>query len=149
MHNARVHNARARVPPFATPLPPLFRPSSPSTRTQSLLKRAMASIPLVADADGPPLQLLFEDEHIVVVNKPPRMQTAPVHRSAPTIASRLGYSCLTWGQRCRGALGGCMHVRPGPDSRLAGCCSYGGCCSDVWLLGLRRTWRVVRYRTCT
>ncbi|GLC65336.1 hypothetical protein PLESTF_000281900 [Pleodorina starrii] len=52
----------------------------PLPRASSLLQRAMASVPLASDAGGPPLDVVFEDEHFLAVNKPVGMHTAPIHR---------------------------------------------------------------------
>lgn len=40
----------------------------------------MAAVPLAADPSGPPLEVLYEDEHFIAVNKPPGLHTAPIHR---------------------------------------------------------------------
>lgn len=48
-------------------------------RFSSLLARAMASVPLASDADGP-LDVVYEDEQLLAVNKPVGLHTAPIHR---------------------------------------------------------------------
>ncbi len=56
------------------PSPPLPR------RAASVLQRAMASVPLASDPGGDPLDIVFEDEHFLAVNKPVGLHTAPIHR---------------------------------------------------------------------
>lgn len=43
-----------------------------------MLRLAMKAIPLRHDAE--PLDILFEDEHLIAFNKPPGVLTAPKHR---------------------------------------------------------------------
>ncbi len=43
-----------------------------------MLRLAMKAIPLRHDAE--PLEVLFEDEHLLALNKPPGALTAPKHR---------------------------------------------------------------------
>ncbi len=45
-----------------------------------MLRLAMKAIPL--RHDDVPLNVLFEDEHLLAVNKPPGVLTAPKHRYA-------------------------------------------------------------------
>jgi len=47
-------------------------------RAERLLKNAMKAVPLAADFD--PIEILYEDEYIVALNKPPHLITAPKHR---------------------------------------------------------------------
>ncbi|GLI61121.1 hypothetical protein VaNZ11_003394 [Volvox africanus] len=42
----------------------------PLTRAAAVLQRAMAAVPLASDSSGPPLDVVFEDEHFLAVNKP-------------------------------------------------------------------------------
>lgn len=48
------------------------------SRAQKLLKSAMKAIPLAADYD--PIDVIYDDEHIIGLNKPPFVITAPKHR---------------------------------------------------------------------
>lgn len=50
----------------------------PHDRTRLLMKRALKRIPLVADSD--PIDVVFEDDAMIVVNKVPFVITAPKHR---------------------------------------------------------------------
>mmetsp|Transcript_36794 Transcript_36794/g.103804 ORF Transcript_36794/g.103804 Transcript_36794/m.103804 type:complete len:455 (+) Transcript_36794:406-1770(+) len=50
----------------------------PEKRAVMLLKRAMQAVPLAVDHD--PVEVIYEDEHLVAVNKPPGVSTAPSHR---------------------------------------------------------------------
>ncbi len=43
-----------------------------------MLRLAMKAIPLRHDAE--PLEILFEDDHLLALNKPPGVLTAPKHR---------------------------------------------------------------------
>ncbi len=43
-----------------------------------MLRLAMKAIPLRHDTQ--PLDILFEDDHLIAVNKPPGLLTAPKHR---------------------------------------------------------------------
>ncbi|GIL58411.1 hypothetical protein Vafri_13545 [Volvox africanus] len=52
----------------------------PLTRAAVVLQRAMAAVPLASDPSGPPLDVVFEDEHFLAVNKPVGLHTAPIHR---------------------------------------------------------------------
>ncbi|GIL81227.1 hypothetical protein Vretifemale_10278 [Volvox reticuliferus] len=54
----------------------------PLTRTAAVLQRAMAAVPLASDPAGPPLDVIFEDDHFLAVNKPVGLHTAPIHRFA-------------------------------------------------------------------
>eukprot|EP00798_Chlamydomonas_sp_ICE-L_P029221 gene29221-5725_t len=47
-------------------------------RVAELVSRAMRAYPMVADDVG--VEVLFEDEHLIAVNKPFGVQSAPVHR---------------------------------------------------------------------
>ena len=49
-------------------------------RVRTMLRLAMKAIPL--RHDDVPLDVLFEDEHLLAVNKPPGVLTAPKHRYA-------------------------------------------------------------------
>lgn len=48
------------------------------TRADKLLKKAMKSIPLAADYE--PIEILYEDDFILALNKPAHLITAPKHR---------------------------------------------------------------------
>ncbi|GMH33855.1 hypothetical protein BSKO_01689 [Bryopsis sp. KO-2023] len=52
----------------------------PHDRARLLMKRALKRIPLVADSD--PIDVVFEDDAMIVVNKVPFIITAPKHRYA-------------------------------------------------------------------
>ncbi|KXZ50305.1 hypothetical protein GPECTOR_17g944 [Gonium pectorale] len=61
----------------------------PTARAADVLARAMASVPLASDPDGP-LEVLFEDEHFLAVNKPVGLHTAPIHRfTAGSVVNRV------------------------------------------------------------
>jgi len=47
-------------------------------RVRMILRRASKAIPLVADAT--PLEVVYEDRQLLVVNKPPGLRFHPVHR---------------------------------------------------------------------
>jgi 23S rRNA-/tRNA-specific pseudouridylate synthase len=49
-----------------------------SCRLRRMLRLAMKAIPLRHDAE--PLEVLFEDDHLLALNKPPGVLTAPKHR---------------------------------------------------------------------
>ncbi|MEW5307122.1 MAG: hypothetical protein WDW36_009538 [Sanguina aurantia] len=51
----------------------------PPPRCLELLRRAKAGYPLVVDVD-PDLQVIYEDDDIIAVNKPPGVTSTPVHR---------------------------------------------------------------------
>jgi len=51
-----------------------------------ILRLAMKAIPL--RHDDVPLAVLFEDEHLLAVNKPPGVLTAPKHRYAVRLRFR-------------------------------------------------------------
>ncbi|CAD7703691.1 unnamed protein product [Ostreobium quekettii] len=63
----------------------------PHERTRKLLVRALRAIPLVVDHD--PLDVVYEDEALLAVNKPPFVTTSPRHRwQGGTMVNRaLGY----------------------------------------------------------
>jgi len=63
----------------------------PEKRSVMMYKRALQAIPLVADHD--PVEVLYEDEFIIAVNKPPGVSTTPSHRFVGgTMVNRLiGY----------------------------------------------------------
>ena len=50
----------------------------PIGRAEHLVKRARKDIPLVADSD--PIEVIYEDEYVIAVNKPPHLRFAPRHR---------------------------------------------------------------------
>ena len=50
----------------------------PLDRAERLLRVAMKSVPLVADSQ--PVEVIYEDEALLAVNKPPGLCTAPRHR---------------------------------------------------------------------
>ena len=54
------------------------RMSLPPRRVKALLRRASKAIPLVAD--DAPLDVVFEDADLLVVNKPPGLRFHPTHR---------------------------------------------------------------------
>lgn len=43
-----------------------------------MMRMAMKAIPL--QRDDPDVEVLFEDDHLIVVNKPANLLTAPKHR---------------------------------------------------------------------
>eukprot|EP00193_Tetraselmis_chui_P012280 CAMPEP_0177778164 /NCGR_PEP_ID=MMETSP0491_2-20121128/15798_1 /TAXON_ID=63592 /ORGANISM="Tetraselmis chuii, Strain PLY429" /LENGTH=440 /DNA_ID=CAMNT_0019297399 /DNA_START=350 /DNA_END=1672 /DNA_ORIENTATION=+ len=63
----------------------------PEKRAIMMYKRALQAIPLVVDHD--PVEVLYEDEYIIAVNKPPGVSTTPSHRFVGgTMVNRLnGY----------------------------------------------------------
>lgn len=50
----------------------------PLDRAERLLRVAMKAVPLVADDH--PVEVVYEDEALLAVNKPPGLCTAPRHR---------------------------------------------------------------------
>lgn len=50
----------------------------PVERASRLLKDAMKAVPLAADFE--PIEIIYEDEWIFALNKPPNLITAPKHR---------------------------------------------------------------------
>lgn len=50
----------------------------PLHRVKGILRKASKAIPLVAD--DAPLEIVFEDEELLVVNKPPNLRFHPTHR---------------------------------------------------------------------
>ncbi len=50
----------------------------PEGRASELVRRAMRAFPMPADPE--PVEVLYEDQGLVAVNKPPLLTTAPVHR---------------------------------------------------------------------
>ena len=50
----------------------------PLHRVKGILRKASKAIPLVADSE--PLDVVFEDEELLVVNKPPGLRFHPTHR---------------------------------------------------------------------
>lgn len=52
----------------------------PPGAVRRLIRRASLRVELQADVGAPALQVLFEDEHIVAMAKPPGLRTTPVHR---------------------------------------------------------------------
>ena len=47
-------------------------------RAEKMMRMAMKAIPLQYDNDD--VIVLYEDDHLIVVNKPPNLLTAPKHR---------------------------------------------------------------------
>ena len=88
-----------------------------------MLRLAMKAIPLRHDAE--PLEILFEDDHLLALNKPPGVLTAPKHRylvwsSAFRRTTKLsvpplqGSCCLTRRRRtCILAVDQALHDRDG------------------------------------
>ncbi len=62
--------------------------SLPLDRAERLLRAAMRAVPLVAD--DVPVDVVYEDEHVVAVNKPAGVCTAPRHRFEVGVLGFLG-----------------------------------------------------------
>ena len=52
----------------------------PVARVPALVRRASRRLELRADVGTPPLDVLYEDDDLVAVAKPPGLRTTPVHR---------------------------------------------------------------------
>lgn len=65
-----------------------------------MLRLAMKDIPLVHEEI--PLEILYEDEHLLALNKPPGVLTTPNHRYAvslchlPRLRCRQVYTTVAW-----------------------------------------------------
>lgn len=76
----------------------------PACRAQRLLQFAMRAVPLAADPH--PVEVIYEDEDLVAVNKPPGVITAPKHRyTGGSIVNRIigdHGACMWWWWWCVG-----------------------------------------------
>jgi 23S rRNA-/tRNA-specific pseudouridylate synthase len=84
----------------------------PVDRAERLLQAAIKATPLPADSG--PVDVLFEDEHLIAVNKPPGLRSHPIHRHVGgSVLNRLIHY-LGYPPRV------CSHAVPFP-SHLLGC----------------------------
>jgi 23S rRNA-/tRNA-specific pseudouridylate synthase len=62
--------------------PAAFAPAMglPADRCERLLASAIKATPLPGDPE--PVEVIFEDEHLIAVNKPPHLRSHPIHRYA-------------------------------------------------------------------
>lgn len=75
-----------------------------------MLRLAMKAIPLRHDAE--PLEILFEDEHLLALNKPPGVLTAPKHRYM--VRPSCSYHCPAQKQKWANPLQGDVVMPVGP-----------------------------------
>ena len=59
-------------------------------RAEKMMRMAMKDIPLAHD--DPDVEVLYEDDHLIVVNKPANLLTAPKHRWEVRLSMRC--TCL-------------------------------------------------------